>query len=128
MARRLAGHIRADLRLASYFLALARLTGIAPAFRHRGRIPVRVFYPSRRLVFEFEENRILSIRESERPLGRSFRISLPANAEVCDQSAVALDVIVADIVKQTTTLTHQHEQASATVMILFVDLQVLGEV
>ena len=47
---------------------------------------------------------------------------------MCDQFAIALDVVVFDVVEQPATLTYQHEKASATVVVLLVDLEVLGEV
>lgn len=53
---------------------------------------------------------------------------LSADAEVGDQLSVPLDVSVTDIVEQAAPLTHQHEETPAAVMVLFVDLQMLGEV
>ncbi len=51
-----------------------------------------------------------------------------SQTEVCDHRTVPLDVVVLDVIKKTTALTHQHQQPSPTVMVLFVDLQVFGEV
>ena len=47
---------------------------------------------------------------------------------MCDQLAIALNVIITDVVEQSATLTYQHEKASTTVVVLLVNLEVLGEV
>ena len=54
--------------------------------------------------------------------------SLSAKAELGDQRPVALDVVATEIVEQATATSDEHEQATAGVVILRVDLEVLGEV
>ena len=49
-------------------------------------------------------------------------------AELRDERPVPLDVVAPEVVEQSPTLTHEHEQPTAAVMVLLVDLQVLGEV
>ena len=51
-----------------------------------------------------------------------------SQTEVCDHRTVPLDVVVLDIVEETTAPTDEHQQASPAVMILLVGLQMLGEV
>jgi len=47
---------------------------------------------------------------------------------MCDQFAISLDVVVTDVIEETSTLTNQHQEPTATVMILLVDLQVFRQV
>src|SRR4051794_31768956 len=58
----------------------------------------------------------------------SPRSVLPAESELRDQCPVPLDVVAPEVIQQAPTLTHEHEQPTAAVMILLVDLQVLREV
>ena len=53
---------------------------------------------------------------------------LPANPELCDDRAVALDVDLLEVVQQATALADELEKATAGVVVLLVDLEVLGEV
>lgn len=57
----------------------------------------------------------------------ALRLDVVADAELCDEFAVVVDVALLDIREKTTTLTDEHEQATARVVILLVDLDVLGE-
>ena len=52
---------------------------------------------------------------------------LLTDAKLGDNGAVTLDVLLSDIVQQTTTLTDELEQTHAAVVVLLVHLQVLGE-
>src|SRR6478735_10871349 len=55
-------------------------------------------------------------------------VFLPSQTMFCDDAAVTLDVVLADVVEQPASLTDQHQQSPPAVMVLDVDLQVLGEV
>ncbi len=70
------------------------------------------------------------LRSNAKASGRwaARSVFLPANAEVCNQFAVTLNIVVFDIVEQPTTLTNQHQESAAAVVIFLVILQVLGEV
>src|SRR6476661_4787691 len=57
----------------------------------------------------------------------SLRSVLPAESELRDQCPVPLDVVAPEVIQQPPTLTHEHEQSTAAVMVLLVDLQVLRE-
>src|SRR4051794_39925601 len=59
---------------------------------------------------------------------RPFGSVLPAEAELRDECPVPLDVVASEVVEQSPTLTHEHEQPTAAVMVLLMDLQVLREV
>lgn len=53
---------------------------------------------------------------------------LAAKSKVSDESAIALYVDAREVVEKATATTHQHEQTASAVMVLFMDLQMLGEV
>src|SRR3546814_12816909 len=57
------------------------------------------------------------------PVGRS--ILLAAQAHLGDDRAVALDVVLADVVEEPPPLAHQHQQAAPAVVVLLVLLEVL---
>ena len=52
---------------------------------------------------------------------------LLTDAKLGNDSTITLDVVLGDIVQQTTTLTDELEQAHAAVVVLLVHLQMLGE-
>src|ERR1035437_4466060 len=54
--------------------------------------------------------------------------ALFAQLEILDQGTVALHVLRLQVVEQATTVADHHEQSSAGMVILLVDLEVLGEV
>ena len=54
--------------------------------------------------------------------------SLATQSQFCNQGPVTLHVLFLEVPKQSPTLSDHHEKTSPTVMILFVDLQMLGEV
>ena len=54
-------------------------------------------------------------------------VSAP-ETEFCDDGSIALDVVVGEIVEKTTTASDEHQEPSATVVVLLVHLEVLGEV
>ena len=54
-------------------------------------------------------------------------LDVVADTELLDEFAVFEDVAVLDVDEQATTLTNEHEQTAARVVILLVDLDVLGE-
>jgi len=54
--------------------------------------------------------------------------TLAPETQLGDDCTVALDIETLDIVKKAATTTYQHEKPTTAVMVLFVDLQVLGEV
>src|SRR5206468_7334300 len=56
------------------------------------------------------------------------RPSLPAQAQLLDQGAVALDVLAGQVLKQPTATADQEQQAPAAVMVVLVYLEVLGEI
>ena len=62
------------------------------------------------------------------PLLVIFALALPAQAELGDEGPVPIDVVAPQVVEQATTSTDEHEQPTARVMVLLVDLQVLREV
>ena len=53
---------------------------------------------------------------------------LATQSQLCDQGPVPLHVLFLEVPKQSPTLTDHHEQASPTVMILLMGLQMVGEV
>jgi hypothetical protein len=53
---------------------------------------------------------------------------LAAEPQFCNQGSVTLHVLFLEVPKQSPTFTDHHEQTTPAVMILFVDLQMLGEV
>src|SRR5680860_1874417 len=53
---------------------------------------------------------------------------LSAEAELRDECPVPVDVVAPEVVEQPTTPSDQHEQPTARVMVLLVDLQVLRQV
>ena len=55
-------------------------------------------------------------------------LDVVANAELLDERAVLFDVAVLDVLQQATTLTDELHEATASVVVLLVLLQVLGEV
>ena len=68
-------------------------------------------------------------RNEEREIrSSSIALALPAQAELGDEGPVPVDVVASQVVEQTTTSTDEHEQPTARVMVLLVDLQVLREV
>ena len=54
--------------------------------------------------------------------------SLPTETELRDERSVPLDVVALQVVQEATTATDEHEQPTARVVVLLVDLQVLREV
>jgi hypothetical protein len=66
---------------------------------------------------------------ARRPLGESAgRNSLSAESQRFDDGPVALNVVVFNVVEQTSPTADQHEQSAAGVVVLGVDLQMLGEI
>ena len=55
-------------------------------------------------------------------------LDVVANTELLDEFAVFEDVAVLDVDEQATTLTNEHEQTAARMVILGVLFEVLGEV
>ncbi len=55
-------------------------------------------------------------------------IELATQTQFCNQGPVTLHVLFLEVPKQSPTLTDHHQQSSTAVMILFVGLQMLGEV
>jgi hypothetical protein len=51
-----------------------------------------------------------------------------AKAELRDERSVPLDVVAPEVIEQATPTTHEHEQPTARVMVLAMDLQVVREV
>src|SRR4051812_47109237 len=56
------------------------------------------------------------------------RAALAAQTELGDEGAVALEVVLAQVVEQATTLADEHEQAATAVVILLVLPKVLGQI
>ena len=54
--------------------------------------------------------------------------SLSTQSQFCNQGPVTLHILFLEVPEQSPPLTDHHEQTSPTVMILFMGLQVLGEV
>lgn len=59
-----------------------------------------------------------------------MREALLADAELLasDDGTIAVDVLADEVIEQATTLTYQHLQSTLSRMILFVGLQVFGQV
>ena len=55
------------------------------------------------------------------PEGKSGQLLL-ADAQLLDQGTIAVDILVFDIIQQTATPADQHQQTTARVVILLVDL------
>ena len=55
-------------------------------------------------------------------------ISLPPQAEGCDEASVALHVLTAQVVEEPAALADHHQQAAPAVVVVLVLPQVLGEV
>ncbi len=55
-------------------------------------------------------------------------MTLASESEPLDDAAVAGDLCLLQVVEQSTSLAHEKEQATSTVMVVLVLLQVLGEV
>ena len=53
---------------------------------------------------------------------------LAPQSEFGDDGAVALDIDAGEIIEQPAATTYEHQQASAAVVVLLVDLEVLGQV
>ena len=60
--------------------------------------------------------------------GKAPPILLLSEVQACDDRSVTLDVLLFEIVEQATALTDHFQQASARVMILLVEFEVLIEV
>lgn len=60
--------------------------------------------------------------------GLKVTLDVVANTELLDEFAVFEDVAVLDVDEQATTLTNEHEQTAARMVILGVLFEVLGEV
>src|SRR5215218_7855955 len=54
--------------------------------------------------------------------------TLPAQAELADQSAVALEILLLQVVQKAATATDEHQKAPARVVVMLVLAKVLGEV
>ncbi len=68
-------------------------------------------------------------RYAKARIKRAFvALDVVADAELLDEGTVTLDVAFLDVGEQTATLTDEHHQTTAGMVILLVDLQVLGEV
>src|SRR5690606_7189639 len=67
------------------------------------------------------------MRRAARPFEPPAFVLL-TNAELRDDRAVALDVLRADVVEETTTAADELQKATAAVVVLRVRLEVLGEV
>ena len=52
---------------------------------------------------------------------------LPTKSQLGYETAVALHILILQVIEETTAFSDQHEQAPPAVMVLFVDLQMLGE-
>ena len=55
-------------------------------------------------------------------------LDVVADAELLDECAVVVDVLLLDVLKQTATLTDEHHEATTSVVVLLMLLKVLGEV
>ena len=55
-------------------------------------------------------------------------VALAADPQFGDQRSVSLNIIAAEVIEQAPPTPDQHQQASPRVMILFMGLQVLGQV
>ena len=55
-------------------------------------------------------------------------VVLPTETVGGDDASVPLDVVVTDVIEETAPAADQHEQATTTVVVLLVDLQMLVEV
>ncbi len=58
----------------------------------------------------------------------AFRSSLSPQPKTGDEAAIPLDILVPEVLEKSSALADHHQQSSPAVMVLFVDLQVLGEV
>ena len=68
-------------------------------------------------------------KPAEAGLGsKVVRLDVVADAQAFDENAVLLDVAVLDVLQQTAALTDEHHEATASVVVLLVNLQMLGEV
>src|SRR4051812_14686480 len=56
------------------------------------------------------------------------RLHLPAQAELADQRAVALEIVSLQVVEEAAASADEHQQAAARVMVVLVLAQVLGQV
>src|ERR1700722_1592091 len=71
---------------------------------------------------------LLEVTGDWQPASRDARMcSLPPNAEAADDGAVALDVVLAAVVEQPTTLADEFHQAASRVVVPFVTLQMLRQ-
>src|SRR5207248_3980804 len=59
--------------------------------------------------------------------GRGARLVLPADAQLCDDRSVPLDVLTPEVVEHPTPPSDEHQQAALAVKVLLVDLHVLGQ-
>lgn len=54
--------------------------------------------------------------------------SLSPQSKAGDEVSIPLDILVVEVLEQSSALANHHQQTSPTVMVLFIDLQMLGEV
>lgn len=64
--------------------------------------------------------------EKDRRQAKETRLS--SQPQFLDNGPVTLYILFFDIIEQTTTLAHQHQQAAAGMMILFVNLEVIRQI
>ena len=58
----------------------------------------------------------------------AFQGSLSSQTKTGDKAAIPLDILISEVLEKPSALANHHQQTSPTVMVLFVDLQMLGEV
>ena len=68
------------------------------------------------------------LNDNSRPKAAVAKSELSAEAEALDELTVALDVDIRQVAEQTTTLTHEKQQATTRVVVVLVLFEVLGEV
>jgi hypothetical protein len=62
------------------------------------------------------------------PEGRFDVSELATKTELADDGSVSLDVVVLQVIQKATALADEHEEPAATVVVLLVDLEMLGQV
>jgi hypothetical protein len=78
-------------------------------------------------IFRRQRPTVMMVAAVTMPVVAHGRLELPAQAEVGDELAVAVEIFVLKIAQKAPALTDLHQQAAAAVVILLVDLQVLGQ-
>ena len=58
----------------------------------------------------------------------AFQSSLSPQAKIGNQAAIPFDILISEVLEKSSALADHHQQTPPAVMVLFIDLQVLGEV